>query len=68
MNERIRALAEKAGGFPLDSQGDESWGFRERALERFAELVMLECINRLPLDMDTQEYTKIVRSIRGIGE
>lgn len=41
---RIIELAEKAGAFPLDTFADNSFGFRERALERFAKIIATECM------------------------
>lgn len=52
MNQRIQELAERAGGFPLypeREEGDVSMGFRERALERFAELIVRECLDVVEL-------------------
>ena len=47
MNERIRQLADKAGGFPLNPDchdgEDNGYGFRERSLERLIELIVQEC-------------------------
>lgn len=40
---RIMELAEKAGAFPLDTFADNTLGFRERALERFAKMIAAEC-------------------------
>ena len=48
MNERIRELAEQAGGFPLypdHPEGDVTMAFRERALERLVDMVVQECAN-----------------------
>ena len=45
MNERIKELAEQAGWM----MGDEVEGFNVR-LEKFAELIVKECI-RVPYDM-----------------
>jgi hypothetical protein len=42
---RIFELAEKAGAFPLDTFADNTVGFRERALERFAKSIAAECAN-----------------------
>jgi len=44
MNDLIKKLAEKSGGFPLGAEADETYGFRERALERFADSIVKECI------------------------
>lgn len=49
MNPKIKLLADAAGAFPLypergADEGDQTLGFRERALERFVELVAIECI------------------------
>lgn len=46
---RIIEIAEKAGAFPLypdriNDEGDQSFGFRERALERFAKMIATECM------------------------
>ena len=41
---RIIELAEKAGAFPVGSGADNSFGFRERALERFAKIIATECM------------------------
>ena len=41
---RIIELAEKAGAFPVGSGADNSFGFRERALERFARFIAIECM------------------------
>ena len=41
---RIIELAEKAGAFPVGSGADNSFGFRERALERFAKMIATECM------------------------
>jgi hypothetical protein len=40
----IFELAEKAGGFPLERSADNTFGFRERALRRFAGMIAKECI------------------------
>lgn len=40
---QIIELAEKAGAFPLDTFADNTFGFRERALERFARFIAAEC-------------------------
>lgn len=48
MNKLIEKLANSAGGFPLNiDTGDNSYGFRERAIERFAELIVKECLSHV---------------------
>lgn len=42
MNERIRELAEQAGGFPCS---ENEWGFYNKDLEKFAELIVQECVD-----------------------
>jgi hypothetical protein len=42
---RIIELAEKAGAFPAGPGDDNSFGFRERALERFAKMIAAECVS-----------------------
>lgn len=50
MNPRLRELAELAGGFPLDGHGDNTLAFRERALERFARMVVAELVSRMQVE------------------
>ena len=45
INEKIQELAEKAGAFPVGSGADNSFGFRERALERFVKMIANECVS-----------------------
>ena len=40
MNERIKELAEQAGGFPCSQ---DEWGFYNKDLEKFAESIIREC-------------------------
>jgi len=44
VNERIRELAEQAGGFPCS---EDEWGFYNKDLEKFAELIIRECVQTL---------------------
>jgi len=63
MNERIQKLAEQAGGFPLypyRTDGDYTMGFRERALERFAEMIVKECVDVVRANGD--EWEKFSRN------
>lgn len=50
MNPKIQELAELAGGLPVDSQGDQTFSFRERALERFVELILAELVSRMQVE------------------
>ena len=49
MNERIRQLAEQADGVFIHKllTGAKQYTFLERDLEKFAELIVRECINEI---------------------
>ena len=40
MNQQIKQLAEQCGGFPCSQ---DEWGFYNKDLEKFAELIVREC-------------------------
>jgi hypothetical protein len=48
MNEKIKELAEQAGFFPVPDDTESDWEYRaENAkYEKFAELIIMECINQ----------------------
>ena len=52
MNERIRQLALKAGGglSCIAEPLEHPWKFSERELEKFAELIVRECMTNLYLN------------------
>ena len=49
MNKKIRELAEQSGFFPVPDETEWDWDYRaENArYERFAELIVKECANRV---------------------
>lgn len=55
--ERIIELAEKAGAFPVGSGADNSFGFRERALERFARMIAAECASICEVNGESYQYS-----------
>ncbi len=69
MNERIRELIKEAqviynyAPFYGDMDRDPKPLYKLDP-EKFAELIVRECINAIPLDMDTQEYYKAMRAIK----
>jgi hypothetical protein len=57
VNERIRELAEQSGGFPCS---EDEWGFYNKDLEKFAELIVRECAN-IALREDHDPYECILK-------
>ena len=58
MNEKIRALAEQSGFFPVPDETEWDWEYRaENArYEKFAELIIQECINEISQYHSTTIY------------
>jgi hypothetical protein len=65
MNERIRELAEQAGGeFYTGFAGSpNSVKFMEQDFEKFAELIIKECVHLFVSDHD-EEHNEILESIK----
>jgi hypothetical protein len=72
MNEKIKELAEKAGGFQLypdrDLGDDKSFGFRERAMEKFAELIINECFEVVIKDVRFNDAKGILRGAGALAK
>jgi len=67
MNERIQNLAEQAGAVKYEADWKrDSYPVNLAELEKFAELIVQECIDSLPLDMDTRAYTRTLRALKNI--
>ncbi len=74
MNERIEKLIKKAGfsHMPKFCPNRDDFPVCQPYLykgtgedfEKFAKLIVRECINTIPTDMDTQEYYKAMRAIK----
>jgi hypothetical protein len=47
MNERIRELARQAGALPTQDCGVPQWYIDEDEFEKFAELIVAECVTKL---------------------
>ena len=63
MNERIKELLEQAG--VGDNWNAADWySMSPKMLEKFAELIVKECVNSIPLDMDQAEYLRVMRAIK----
>ena len=72
MIEKIKKLAEQAGGFPLypdRTEGDETFAFRERALKRFVDMIMEECCSAIQLDdvINGGKFQQKIRQHFGVG-
>jgi hypothetical protein len=48
MNERIKELARRSGALPTQDCGVPQWYIDEDEFEKFAELIVRECIDILP--------------------
>ena len=60
MNPRIKELA-LLSGFDIDT----NVSFAEKTrLKCFAKLLVKECVNSIPLDMDPTEYLKVMRAVK----
>ena len=55
MNERIKELA---------FQASENYDYHPEFAKKFAELIVKECVNSIPLDMDQAEYLRVMRAIK----
>lgn len=67
MNERIKELLEQASEYAHENRaGDWEVGpaYQDIFNEKFAELVVKECVNSIPLDMDQAEYLRVMRAIK----
>jgi len=65
MNERIEKLAAQAKIMAEEDINKQiSYNAELKAFaEKFYELIVRECINAIPLDMDTQEYYKAMQAM-----
>jgi len=70
MNERIKELAERANawyplGYPSGEGGDEEWQnlviFQKEDLQKFAELIVRECIAQVRKDENGPAYEAAAR-------
>lgn len=65
MNEKIEGLARRSGATDENgSRATTTFCFTKQELNGFTELIIQECIYAIPLDMDSTEYLKVVRSIK----
>jgi hypothetical protein len=62
MNERIRELARRVVGKNKNDVGSISL-FNEQ-IDQFAELIVQECVNSIPLDMEHIEYLRVMRAVK----
>jgi len=64
MNERIKEFRFKAAEYANEQKplGITKWN--EKRDEKFAELIVRECVNSIPLDMDHVEYLRVMRTIK----
>lgn len=68
MNERIRELAEQAGGIEHDDDGNELTPILVgKELEKFAELIVRECAN-IAADHDALDIYEEIREYFGVEE
>mgnify|MGYP000688608449 CR=1 FL=1 len=61
MSERIQELAIQAS---KQASPINSFAFAET----FAKLIVKECVNSIPLDMDHAEYLKVMRAVKNTFE
>jgi hypothetical protein len=69
MNERIEQLADEAGA---DIWGDQVMASRHFDIEKFAELIVRECVDLLPADMthgpDSRPLLQVFKEHFGVAE
>jgi hypothetical protein len=69
MNERIEQLADQAGA---DIWGDQVMASRHFDIEKFAELIVRECVDLLPADMthgpDSRPLLQVFKEHFGVAE
>jgi hypothetical protein len=69
MNERIEQLADQAGA---DIWGDQVLASRHFDIEKFAELIVRECVDLLPADMthgpDSRPLLQVFKEHFGVAE
>ncbi len=73
MNKRIEELAEQAitEKLSLDEfiealkkEPHDFYGFRVSELQKFAELIYDECIDAVPVDLDSETYFRVLTAIK----
>lgn len=67
MNQKIRELAEQSGFFPVpdETESDLEYRAENARYERFAELIIKECIKRLN-SVDGYYYSEFLKEHFGI--
>ena len=70
MNERIRALAEQAGGglSCIAEPLEHPWKFSESELEKFAQLIVQECSRVAKLEVGTNRVCDAIEKHFGVEE
>jgi len=79
MNERIRELARQSGALPTQDCGVPQWYIDEDEFEKFAQLIVLECMHEcLRMQLGNQytpeellfqtKYRKIIKEHFGVEE
>jgi len=66
MNERIKELAEQAEDW-ADNQNFYASDYRDYLMEKFAELIVQECIAQARADENSPAYEAVARIARHFG-
>jgi hypothetical protein len=70
MNKRIKQLADQCmvEVKNVPCKGIDGWTtletVRQLDPEKFADLIVKECVSSIPLDMDPTEFTKVLRAVK----